>query len=105
MIAAPALPVKAAGRPALVSARGSLAMRLRHAPEVERLVDDGFLDAGLPCDLAQRPTRRRRLLHEFGRAVVADVWIERGRRGQRQLRVALALLPIRLDAVDALLRE
>ena len=45
------------------------------------------------------------LLHDLARAVVADVRVERGRGRERQLGVALGVLALRLDAVDALLGE
>ena len=82
-----------------------LPVRLRHLAVVERLVEDVVGDALGPRDLAQRPARGRRLLDDLGRLVVADERVERGRRGERQLGVALALLAVRLDAGDALLVE
>src|SRR6266511_4334937 len=82
-----------------------LAVRLRHLPVVKGFVERGVVDAVLARDLAERAARRRRLLDDLAPHVVADVRIERGHRGERQLGVALASLTVRLDAVDALLRE
>src|ERR687897_1575773 len=67
-------------------------VRLRHRAVVERLVEDGVLDALLARDLPQGTAARGRLLHDLGRLVVADVRVEGGRGGQRQLGVALVLL-------------
>src|SRR5579884_1930712 len=64
------------------------AVRLGHPAVVERLVEDRLLDAVLPRNLPQRPAGGRRLLHDLGRPVVADVRVERRRRGQGQLGVA-----------------
>ena len=82
-----------------------LAVRLRHRAVVERLVEHVVVDARLARDLAQRPARPRRLLDDLARLVVADVRVERRRGRERQLGVALALLAVRLDPVDALLGE
>src|SRR5438132_11569973 len=84
---------------------GLLAVRLRHAAVVERLVEHRLLDALLPRHLAQRAARGRRLLHDLRRTVVADVRVERGRGREGQLRVALAGLAVRLDPVHAFLGE
>src|SRR5262252_8650120 len=81
------------------------AVRLRHLAVVERLVEGLLVDALIACDLAQRAARRRRFLDDLSSLVVADVRVERGGGGERQLRVVLALLAVRLDPVDALLRE
>src|SRR2546423_4876568 len=78
---------------------------LRHRAVVEDLVEHSVVDAFLAGYLAQRAARRRRLLDDLAHLVVADVRIERGRRGQRQLGVPLALLAVGFDAVDALLGE
>src|SRR6266498_3886788 len=86
-------------------AQTPLAVRLRHLPVIEGVIERGVVHAVLPRDLAERAARRRRLLDDLAPHVVADVRIERGRRRQRQLRVLLASLTVRLDAVDALLRE
>src|SRR5262245_61957671 len=77
------------------------AVRLGHLAVVESLVQDGLLDPGVTRDLAQRAAGRRRLLHDLGDLVVADVRIERGRRGERELGIALADLAVRLDSVHA----
>src|SRR6188472_2480775 len=79
--------------------------RLRHLAVVERLVQDGLLDALLPRDLAQRAAGGGRFLDDLRSPVVADVRVERGRGRERQLGVALAVLAVRLDPVDALLGE
>ncbi len=82
-----------------------LPVRLGHRVEVERLVEDRLVHAGLARDLAQRAARRRRLLHDLRRLVVADERVERGRRRERALGVLLVPLAVRLDPVDALLGE
>src|SRR5581483_7730552 len=80
-------------------------VRLGHRAVVEGLVEDRLLDALLPRDLAQRAPRRGGLLDDLGRRVVADVRVERRRRRERQLGVALAVLAVRREPVDALLGE
>src|SRR5207302_11439492 len=80
-------------------------VRLGHLAVVEGLVQHGLLDALLPRDLAQGAAGGGGLLHDLGRTVVADVRVERGRSRQRQLRVALAVLAVGLDPVDAPLGE
>src|SRR5262245_5484489 len=82
-----------------------LVVRFGHRSVVERAVEHGLLDAGLAGDLAQRAARCGRFPHDLGSLVVADVGVERSSRRERQLGVALALLAVRLDPVDALLRE
>src|SRR5947209_4167754 len=89
---------------ARVRGRGS-AVRLRHRAVVERLVENAVLDALLARDFAKRATGGGGLLDDLRRLVVADVRVERGRRRESQLRVALTVLAVRLDPVDALLRE
>ena len=69
-----------AHRAAVRHRRTALAVvRARHLAVVERLVEHVLGDTLLPRDLAQRPARRRRLLDDLARLVVADVRIERGR--------------------------
>src|SRR5581483_4032824 len=82
-----------------------LPVRAGHRAVVERLVERRLVDALLARHLAQRAAGGGGLLDDLGGAVVADVGVERGRGRQRQLGVALALLAVRLDPVDALLRE
>src|SRR5262245_2496599 len=81
------------------------AVRPGHPAVVESLVEDGLVHPGLERDLAQRAAGRRGLLHDLARAVVADERVERGRGRECQLRIALALVAIRLDPVDAALGE
>src|SRR2546430_6939234 len=69
-----------------------LRVRPRHPAVVERLVEGLLVDAGLARDLTERTARARRFLDDLGRLVVADVRVERRRRRERQLRVALAPL-------------
>src|SRR3954447_18225111 len=88
------------GNPGVFSAVG-----LRHRPIIERLVEDRVRNALFARHLAEAPPGGARLLDDLARPVVADVRVERRRRRERQLGVALALLPVRLDAVDALLTE
>src|SRR5579862_8433761 len=83
----------------------ALAVRVGHLAVVQRLVQDIVRNTLLPRDVAQRATAGRSLLDDLARLVVADVGIERGRRRQRQLGVALALLAVRLDAGHTLLVE
>src|SRR5689334_14442042 len=89
----------------LAHARLVLVVRLRHLAVVERFVERGLVHAGVARDLAQRPARAGGLLDDLSGLVVADVGVERGRGGERQLGVALAVLAVGLDPVDALLRE
>src|SRR3954467_3318074 len=49
------------------------AVRLRHRAVVQRLVEDGLLDASLPRDLAQGATACRRFLDDLRGRVVPDV--------------------------------
>ena len=70
-----------------------------------RFVERFLVDTGFAGDLPQRAARRGSYLDDLGRLVVADVRVERGRGGKRELRVALAGLSVGLDAVDALFGE
>src|SRR5215211_6269730 len=83
----------------------SLRVRLRHRPIVERLVEDRLGDARVARDVAERPPGRGGFLDDLRCAVVADVRVQRRGRGQRQLGVPFALLAVRSDAVDALVRQ
>src|SRR5215211_8686215 len=76
-----------------------------HGPVVERLVESALFDPALARDLAERAAGRRRLLDDLGGEVVADEGVESRRGRERQLGIALAVLAIRLDAVDALLGQ
>src|SRR5579862_1260977 len=80
-------------------------VRLRHLAVVERLVEHLVGDAVVARDLPQRPAARRGLLDDLRGAVVSDVRVESRGGRQGQLRIALALLAVRLDAADALLVE
>src|SRR5215210_5542749 len=82
-----------------------LLVGLRHRAIVERLVQRLLVDPRFSGDVAQRSTRRGRRFDDLRGAVVADVGVERGGRGQRQLRIAFARLAVGPDTVDALLRE
>ena len=75
-----------------------LLVRAGHPAVVERLLEDRRLDALLERDLAQRAARLGRGLDDVGGAVVADVGVERGRRRQGRLGVALGHLLVGLDA-------
>ena len=55
----------------------------RDLAQVERLVERRLVDAVLARDLAQRAPAGRRVLDDLGRAVVADVRVERGGDGER----------------------
>src|SRR5205823_7108918 len=81
------------------------AVRLGHRTVVQGLVEHVLGDPALPGDLSQGPAGGCRLLDDLARGVVADVGVE-GRGGrERQLRITLAHLPVRLDPVYALLGE
>src|SRR4029077_5446085 len=81
------------------------AVRLGHLAVVERLVERGLVGSRGPRALADRAARAGGFLDDLGRLVVPDVGVERGRRGEGQLGVALAGLAVGLDPVDALLGE
>src|SRR4051794_7165604 len=80
-------------------------VRLGHRAIVQRLVEHRFLDSLLTRNLTQRATASRGLLHDLRRTVISDVRVERRRGRQRQLGVALRVLAVGLDPVDALLGE
>ena len=80
-------------------------VRLGHRPVVQGLVEDLLVDARPRARPPGATGRRRQLLDDLARAVVADVGVERGGRRERQLGVALAGLAVGLDPVDALLGE
>src|SRR5438270_8905236 len=80
-------------------------VRVGHLAVVERFVQHLVRDTTLPRNLPERFPRRGRGLHDLRRLVVPDARVQRGRCGQRELRVALGLLAVRLDACDALLVE
>src|SRR6266700_1687350 len=83
--------------------RGGAEVRLRHRTVIERFVERLLVDARLARDLAQRAAGARSLLDDLRRLVVPDIGVERGRRRERQLRVALGILTVRLDSLNALL--
>ncbi len=85
--------------------RRESAVRTRHLAVIQGLVEHLLVDALLPRDLAERAARSRRFLDDLRGEVVADVRVERGRGGEGQLGVALGLLGVRLDPVDAALGE
>src|SRR5919197_4751818 len=69
-------------------------VRLRHRPVVEGLVEHVLGDPALACDLAERAAGRGRLLDDLRTCVVADVRVQRGGGGERELGIALALLAV-----------
>ena len=95
--------------PQQVGVRADRAHRRRRSgrdpAQVQRGVERRLVDAVLARDLAQRAAARRRVLDDLGGLVVADERVERGGDGERALGRGLAAGEVRLDAVDALLRE
>src|SRR5437764_900446 len=85
--------------------RRSATIAARHPLEVDRLVVQLGIDPLGERNLAQRPSRLGRLLHDLGGPVVSDGAVESGGHGEGGARRGVGAGPVDLDYVDALVGE